>query len=119
MNIGVSMEEQKLNRRETYKARLKPYDYFINEFDSIDFENLGEGDRYYLQDFGIFNTEFLEDEFTIRIRVTGGRIELEDFINLAKIVKDYDLTIVLTARCGIQLHDIYVDDILEIWKKVN
>ena len=112
-------EEKKLNRRETYKARLKPYDYFTQEFDTIDFENLGEGDRYYLQDFGIFNTEFLEDEFTIRIRVAGGRIALEDFVELAKIVKEFDLTIVLTARCGIQLHDVYSDDVLEIWQRVN
>jgi len=114
-----AVEEKKLNRRETYKARLKPYDYFTQEFDSLDFENLGEGDRYYLQDFGIFNTEFLEDEFTIRIRVAGGRINTQDFIELAKIVKEYDLTIVLTARCGIQLHDVYADDIFEIWKKIN
>jgi len=111
--------EKKLNRRETFKARLKPYDYFINEFDTIDFENLGEGDRYYLQDFGIFNVEYLEDEFTIRIRVPGGRIEIESFLELANIVKEYDLTIVLTARCGIQLHDVYSDDILEIWQRVN
>ncbi len=112
-------EEKKLNRRETFKARLKPYDYFLQEFDSLDFENLGEGDRYYLQDFGIFNTEFLEDEFTVRVRVAGGRIALEDFEELARIVKEYDLTIVLTARCGIQLHDVYADDVLEVWKRVN
>ena len=114
-----SLKEKKLNKRETYKARLKPYEYYLKEFETLDFENLGEGDRYYLQDFGIFNTEFLEDEFTIRIRVAGGRIELEDFIALAEIVKEYDLSIILTARCGIQLHDVYADDVLEIWKKVN
>ncbi len=114
-----AVEEKKLNRRETYKARLKPYDYYLQEFDTIDFENLGEGDRYYLQDFGIFNTEFLDDEFTIRIRVMGGRIDLEEFIELANIVEEFDLTIVLTARCGIQLHDVYADDVLEIWKRVN
>ena len=111
--------EKKLNKRETYKARLKPYDYFLQEFESLDFENLGEGDRYYLQDFGIFNTEFLDDEFTIRIRVAGGRIALSDFFELAKIVEEFDLTIVLTARCGIQLHDVYADDVKEIWHRVN
>ncbi len=114
-----SLKEKKLNKRETFKARLKPFDYYVREFETLDFENLGEGDRYYLQDFGIFNTEFLEDEFTIRIRVAGGRIELEDFTALAEIVKEYDLTIILTARCGIQLHDVYADDVLQIWKKVN
>ena len=113
------MEEKKLNRRETFKARQRPYDYFVEEFEKLDFENLGEGDRYFLQDFGIFNTEFLEDEFTIRIRIPAGRISLEDFEAIAKIVDEYDLTIVLTARGGVQLHDVYVDDILEIWKKIN
>ncbi len=111
--------DKKLNRRETYKARLKPYDYYLNEFETLDFENLGEGDRYYLQDFGIFNTEFLDDEFTIRIRVAGGRIPLKSFVELAKIVEEFDLTIVLTARCGIQLHDVYADDVKEIWQRVN
>ncbi len=115
----MSEIDKKLNKRETYKARLKPYDYYLNEFESLDFENLGEGDRYYLQDFGIFNTEFLDDEFTIRIRVAGGRISVESFMELAKIVEEFDLTIVLTARCGIQLHDLYVDDVKEVWQRVN
>ncbi len=112
------MEEKKLNKRERYKARLKPIDYY-KDFETIDFENLGEGDRFYLQDFGIFTTDFLEDEFTIRIRVAGGRIRREDFVALGEIVKEYDLTIVLTARAGIQLHDIDVDDLLEIHKRIN
>ena len=61
--------EKTLNKREQYKARLCPYDYFA-EFDTIDFESLSEGDRYYLQDFGIFNIDFLEDEFTIRLLIS-------------------------------------------------
>jgi len=49
------MSEEKLNKREKYKARLRPIDYY-KEFEDLDFESLGEGDRFYLQDFGIFNT---------------------------------------------------------------
>ena len=112
------MSEKKLNKRERYKARLRPIDYY-KDFESLDFESLGEGDRFYLQDFGIFTTDFLEDEFTIRIRVPGGRITTKNFQLVADIVKEYDLTIVLTARGGIQLHDIYVDDIREIYNKIN
>jgi len=110
---------KKLNKREQYKARLKPYDYYVNEFETIDFESLGEGDRYYLQDFGIFNTDFLEDEFTIRLRNGGGRITNEGFILLAEIVKEYDLTLVITVRAGFQLHDVYADNVAEIWHKLN
>jgi len=111
-------EQKKLNKRETYKARLKPYDYFA-EFDSIDFDSLGEGDRYYLQDFGIFTTDFLEGEFTLRLRNAGGRLTAEQFAYIADIVEEYDLTLVITARAGFQLHDVESDNILEIWHKLN
>jgi len=110
--------EGKLNKREKYKARLKPFEYF-KQFEELDFENLGEGDRFYLQDFGIFNTDFLEDEFTMRIRVPAGRITNEQFEHIAKVVDEYDLTIVTTARAGLQLHNLEADNVLEIWKKLN
>ena len=108
----------KLNKREIYKARLKPYDYFA-EFETIDFDSLGEGDRYYLQDFGIFTTDFLEGEFTLRLRNAGGQISAKEFEYIADIVEEYDLTLVITARAGFQLHDIESDNVLEIWKKLN
>jgi len=110
--------EEKLNKRERYKAQLKPIDYY-KDFDTIDFESLNDGDRYYLQDFGIFNTNFLEDEFTIRIRIPAGRLSADEFQAIADIVDEYDLTIILTARAGIQLHDIDVDDVYEIHKRIN
>ncbi|TKI69532.1 nitrite/sulfite reductase [Sulfurimonas crateris] len=110
--------ENKLNKRERYKAQLRPIDYY-KDFDNIDFESLNEADRFYLQDFGIFNTNFLEDEFTIRIRIPGGEISAQMFQEIADIVDEYDLTIILTARSGIQLHDVDVDDVLDIHKRIN
>jgi len=110
---------KKLNKRERYKARLRPYDYFTKEFESIDFESLGEGDRFYLQDFGIFNTEFLEDEFTMRLRVPAGRLSSEEFKYIADVVKEYVLTMVITARGGLQLHNLESDNVSEIWHKLN
>ncbi|MDX9814170.1 MAG: nitrite/sulfite reductase [Sulfurimonas sp.] len=110
--------ENKLNKRERYKAQLRPIDYY-KDFENLDFTNLGEGDRFYLQDFGIFTTDFLEDEFTIRIRIPGGQIKTEHFLAVAEVVEKYDLTIIITARGGLQLHDITADNILEIHKAVN
>ncbi len=110
--------DSRLNKRERYKARLRPYDYFA-EFESLDFENLGEGDRFYLQDFGIFTTDFLEDEFTMRLRVPAGRLTTEQFSYIADVVAEYDLTIIITARAGLQLHDLEADNVLDVWKKLN
>lgn len=109
---------KKLNKREHYKAALRPYDYF-KEFEDLDFENLGEGDRFYLQDFGIFNTDFLEDEFNIRLRIPAGRLSTEQFLYISKIAQEYDLTMILTSRSGMQLHEVQAEDVLEIWKKLN
>ena len=109
---------KKLNKRERYKARLKPYDYF-SEFDTIDFESLGEGDRFYLQDFGIFTTAFLEDEFTVRLRIAGGKISTQEFNYIADIVDEYNLTLLVTARSGLQLHKVEAESVREIWHKLN
>lgn len=110
--------EGKLNKRERYKARMRPYDYFA-EFENLDFENLGEGDRYYLQDFGIFTTDFLEDEFTLRLRIPAGRLSAEQFSFIGDIATKHNLHIILTARAGIQLHGIESHNILEIFKQIN
>jgi ferredoxin-nitrite reductase len=110
--------DSKLNKRERYKARLRPYDYFA-EFESLDFENLGEGDRFYLQDFGIFTTDFLENEFTMRLRVPAGRLTTEQFSHIADVVAEYDLILIITARAGLQLHELEADNVLDIWKKLN
>ena len=93
--------EPKLNKRERYKARLKPIDYF-KEFEDLDFGNLAEGDRFFLQDFGIFTTDFLEDEFTIRLRIAAGKLTHEQFSYIADVVAEYDLTVITTARGGLQ-----------------
>ena len=110
--------ENKLNKRERYKAQLRPIDYYP-ELESLDFEELGEGDRFYLQDFGIFNTNFLEDEFTMRLRVPAGRLSAEQFRHVADIVVEYDLHLILTARAGLQLHGLEADNVLGIFKAFN
>ncbi len=107
-----------LNKRERYKAQLRPFDY-LPELETLDFESLGEGDRYYLQDFGIFNAEFAEEDFTIRLRIPGGRLHAEQFQALAKIITAYDLQMVMTARAGLQIFGLEADNVLSVWKQIN
>ena len=112
------LENKELNKRERYKARLRPYDYYP-QLETLDFEALSEGDRYYLQDFGIFNVDFLEDEFTLRMRILGGRISARQLFEISEIINKYDLELIVTARAGMQLHGIQAENILEVFKKIN
>ena len=107
-----------LKKFEQFKAAMRPYDYF-EMLDTLDFESLGEGDRFYLQCFGIYNSELEEETFMLRVRTPGGRIKGEHFSSIASIVKEHDLQMVLTARAGIQLHGLEPDNILEVFKEVN
>ncbi len=105
-------------RYEKYKSALRPYDFFP-EIQSLDFESLAESDRVFLQDFGIFNSELEEEMFMLRVRVPGGRVGADNFIKIAEMAERYDLTILLTARAGIQLHGIEAEDVLELFNAVN
>ncbi len=114
----MSDTENKLNRRERYKAQMRPYDYFP-ELETLDFENLSEGDRYYLQDFGIFNAEFSQEEFTLRLRIPAGRLGAQQLQQLAKIITEYELQLIMTARAGLQISGLEAENILEVFKQVN
>ncbi len=107
-----------LNIREKLKRAKRPIDYF-KEIDTLYLNSLGEGDRYYLQDFGIYNNELNEEEFMLRLRFPAGRISNENLLDIAKIVNEYDLYIILTARAGLQLHGLDEDNVMEVFKKVN
>ena len=108
----------KLNKRERYKAQMRPFDYFP-ELETLDFESLGEGDRYYLQDFGIFNAEFAEEDFTLRLRLPAGRLTAAQFKELAEILTTHDLHMIMTARAGLQMFGLEADNILSVFKQVN
>jgi len=105
-------------RFEKYKAALRPYDFFP-QIETLDFESLAESDRVYLQDFGIFNSELEEESFMLRVRVPGGRVGAENFAEIAELVERHDLTLLLTARSGIQLHGIEADNVLELFNRIN
>ncbi len=105
-------------RFEKYKAALRPYDWFA-QIDTLDFESLAESDRVYLQDFGVFNSELEEETYMLRVRVPGGRVGAGNFARIADLVEKYDLTLLLTARSGIQLHGIEPEHILELFHAIN
>lgn len=110
--------ERKLNKRERHKAALSPFSYYP-QIETLDFSGISEGDIFYLQDFGIFNTPIEEEAYTLRLRITAGRITTAQLRAIAEIAKRNDLEIILTARAGIQLHGLTCENVLQIYKQIN
>lgn len=107
-----------LNIKEKQKLALRPIDYY-KEIDTLYLDSLGEGDRFYLQDFGIYNNELNEEEFMLRLRFPAGRISNQNLLDIAQIAVKYNLYIILTARAGMQLHGLDEDNIMEVYKKLD
>lgn len=110
--------EKKLNKRERYKAQTIPYDYYP-QIETLDFSAISEADVFYLQDFGIFNNPLDEEEFTLRLRITAGRITVQQLHSIAHIAKAHSLDIILTARAGMQLHGLTCDNVLSVFHQIN
>jgi len=109
---------EELNSMEKQKLNVRPIDFY-KEIDRLSFDSLGNRDRSYLQDFGIYNNELSDDEFMLRLRFLGGRISNENLLDVAKIAMQYNLYIILTARAGIQLHGLDENNIMEVFKKID
>lgn len=109
---------QKLNKHERHKVALSPFQYYP-QIESLDFSSISEGDSFYLQDFGIFNTPIEEEAYTLRLRITAGRITTAQLRAIADIVKRNELEIILTARAGMQLHGLNSENVLHLFKQVN
>lgn len=112
------MSERKLNKRERHKAALSPYAYYP-QIETLDFSAISEGDGFYLQDFGIFNTPIEEESYTIRLRISAGRITPDQLDSIAQIAQEHSLEIILTARAGIQLHGLESTNVLAVFKYLN
>jgi len=118
MIVKIKKNTDKLNWRERLKVERKPLEYLEN-IEKIHFSMIGDNERAYLQDAGIYNHEAEEDMFALRLRFNAGRIFPEQMLRIAKIVKRHDLDIILTARAQMQLHGLDSDNILEVWKELN
>ena len=106
------------NFREKLKKAQRPYDYF-KEIETLDFDDLTSSDRFFLQDFGIYNNELEEEDFTLRLRFPAGRISNKQLSDLSIIINKYKVDMVITARAGVQLHGFDSENILDGFKDIT
>jgi len=118
MMIELKVNNDKLNWRERLKAERAPNDY-LKDIEKIHFSLIGDDDRAYLQDAGIYNHEAEHDMFALRLRFNAGRISHEQMALISKLAKEYNLDIILTARAQMQLHGLDSYTVLAAWKALN
>jgi len=108
---------EKLNKIERYKAELSPSALRF-KLQDIDYSKVDEQMRFYLKNYGIYNIKLRPEVWTLRIRVDSGEIETQKLLSISDIVKEYGLSIIITARAQIELHNISADDIYSVYKRV-
>ncbi|MEA1915450.1 MAG: nitrite/sulfite reductase [Campylobacterota bacterium] len=117
-NMDDKERQEDINIIEKQKLNLKPIDYY-KEIDTLYLDSIGNGDRFYLQDFGIYNNELNDDEYMLRLRFPAGRITNQHLLDIAQIATQHDLYIILTARSGMQLHGLDEDNIMDVFKQID
>ncbi len=104
-----------MNKIEKLKASLLPIE-FKDRLKDLDYFNLSEADRFYLKSFGIYNIKLRPEKFMLRVRFDGLSILPEELEAVIDIAREFDLQVVLTARGGLEFHNISPDKIYKIYQ---
>lgn len=106
----------KLNKIEKLKLQLPPYLYYEN-LDSVQEDNITESDRFYLKNFGIYNTKLRPKEWMLRLRIAAGRIGKVHLQAIIDAAKRTEAKIILTARAQIELHRLSFSQVIALHKE--
>ena len=107
-----------LNKIEWLKQACRPYD-FQNRLAELDLEHLSEADRFYLKNYGIYNSKLRPEHFMLRLRIDGGRISVDRLEYIAKTAVEYGARVIMTARAQMELHGLTADNVLSVWQDLN
>ncbi len=105
----------KTNKIERAKAHLVPYDFRMY-IKTLNLADLNEEERFYLKNYGIYNSKLRPESFTLRIRIAAGRITYLTLHTLVQIGKKYDLELLVTARAQLELHGLSSKNVLGVWE---
>jgi ferredoxin-nitrite reductase len=105
----------KPNKIERLKSECRPGE-FLSRIETLDWHHLDENDRFYLKNYGIYNHKLTPDRFMLRLRITAGRLSLEQLRTILDIASIYTLEPLLTMRAQMELHGLTADTVYEVWR---
>ncbi len=122
--IKISKERnKKLNKIEVLKQECSVEESFkrLNIYAKKGFSSIPEHDlNYFLKCFGIFYRPATLERFMLRVRIPGGRLTKEQAFEIGKISEEFGRNYIdLTTRMQIELRYLRIEDIPEIFKRLE
>lgn len=106
----------KPNKIERLKANLLPANFNL---ESVDWQNPNETLRFYLKNYGIYNSKLRPAKWMLRLRFDGGIIKANIGHTIANITKKHNLEVIITARAQIELHNLTSQNVYPIWQELK
>ncbi len=120
---AFNTRDTKRNKIEKLKQTKMPASVFekITQFAKDGYDSISAEDRgYFLKCFGIFDKPATPNEFMMRIRVPGGRLNHEQANKIAQISKDFGRDYIdLTTRAQIELRYLSIEDMPMVLKSLQ
>jgi len=118
--LARSKKINKIEKIKELKTPMKVYEkievYAKKGYDSIPKEDKG----FFLKCFGIFDKPATPNEFMMRVRVRGGKLNFDQAIALGEVAKEYCRDYMdLTTRAQIELRYISIENLPIILKKLE
>ena len=112
------MEKKRLNKIEKLKISLPPW-RFHEKLAELKPSEIGEAERFYLKNFGIFGHKLLEDRYVLRVRIPGGRLKSAQLAYFAARIEEQGLRMVLTSRAQLEIHDLSLSQAVAMHEEVE
>ncbi len=118
-----NLRNKKINKIEKLKAKRSALDFF-NHFEEIckgTYEDqIGEAEtKHLLKCFGIYD-KGNSDNFTIRLRITGGQLNIDQAVKISQVAKKYANDYIdITTRAQIELRYLNFHELPAILKELE
>ena len=112
------MEKKRLNKIEKLKISLPPW-RFHEKLAELKPSDIGESERFYLKNFGIFGHKLLEDRYVLRVRIPGGRLRRAQLAYFVTRIEEQGLRMIFTSRAQLEIHDLSLSQAVAMHEEVE
>lgn len=106
----------KLNKIERLKLVQSPWEYY-KKLETL--QKIGEIDRFYLKNFGIYNMKLRADKFMLRLRFPAGRVTSHQLEAIWQEIVQKEVELLITSRAQIEIHNLTLYEAITMHKNLE